>query len=89
MVSVDRNNFVTMEKFEISVSVDHQNQHFEIRDYMHHKGGKCKYEVFKQGQFIGSFEPDHHKILHICQNPGIVAEHVLNLICDQLERYHI
>ncbi|WP_214071743.1 hypothetical protein [Mucilaginibacter sp. dw_454] len=78
-----------MEKFEISVVVDHENQHFEVRDYMHHEDDKCKYEVFKDGQFIGSFEPDHHKILHVCQNPGVVSENVLNLIAEQLEGYHI
>ncbi|GAA4104287.1 hypothetical protein [Mucilaginibacter panaciglaebae] len=78
-----------MEKFEISVAVGKENQHFEIRDYMHHEGDKCKYEVFKEGQFIGSFEPDNHKVLHICQNPGVVSENILNLICDQLEGYHI
>lgn len=78
-----------MEKFEISVAVDNENQHFEIRDYMHHEEDKCKYEVFKDGQFIGSLEPDNHKVLHICQNPGVVTENVLYLICDQLERDHI
>lgn len=78
-----------MEKFEISVAIGDENQHFEIRDYMHHDETHCKYEVFKQGLFIGSFEPDHHKILHICQNPGVVSEEVLNLICEQLEGYHI
>ncbi|HEY9532936.1 MAG TPA: hypothetical protein VIQ77_00290 [Mucilaginibacter sp.] len=78
-----------MEKFEISVAIGTENQHFEIRDYMHHEDDKCKYEVFKEGKFIGSFEPDNHKILHICQNPGIVPEEVLNLICDQLESYRI
>jgi hypothetical protein len=56
---------------------------------MHHDETHCKYEVFKDGQFVGSFEPDHHKILHICQNPGVVPEAVLHLICDQLESYHI
>jgi len=78
-----------MEKFEISVKVNNENQHFEIRDYMHHEDDKCKYEVFKSGQFVGSFEPDNHKVLHLCQNPGMISEKVLNLICDQLERYHI
>jgi hypothetical protein len=78
-----------MENFEISVAVDNENQHFVVRDYMHHDETHCKYEVFKDGHFVGSFEPDHHKILHICQNPGVVPEAVLHLICDQLESYHI
>lgn len=78
-----------MENFQISVTVGNENQHFEIRDYMHHDKAHCKYEAYRDGVFIGGIEPDHHKILHICQNPGVVSEEVLNLICDQLERYHI
>ncbi len=78
-----------MEKFEISVTVDNENQHFEVRDYMHHEGEKCKYEIFKDQQFIGSFEPDNHKILHICKNPGLVPENTLHLIAEQLEGYNI
>ncbi|MCC8423727.1 hypothetical protein [Mucilaginibacter sp. UR6-11] len=78
-----------MEKFEISVTVDNENQHFEIRDYMHHEGEQCKYEVFKDNLFIGSFEPDNHKILHVCKNPGIVPEDVLHQIAEQLEGYNI
>jgi hypothetical protein len=78
-----------MEKFEISVSTDSTTEHFEVRDYMHHDGEQCKYEIFKGGQFIGSFEPDNHKFLHICKNPGIVPEQTLYLIADQLESFHI
>jgi len=78
-----------MEKFEISVTSNHINHHFEVRDYMHHSGEQCKYEILKDGQFIGSFEPDGHKGLHICKNPGIVDEELLHLIADQLERYNL
>jgi hypothetical protein len=78
-----------MEKFEISIAIDNANQHFEVRDYMHHEGEQCKYEIFKDGQFIGSLEPDNHKILHICKNPGIVPEDTLHLVADELEKYHI
>lgn len=78
-----------MEKFEISVTINNKNQHFEVRDYMHHKEDQCKYEVYNDGQFIGSFEPDAHKILHICKNPNVVNESLLHLIADELERYHI
>lgn len=78
-----------MEKFEISVTLDDQNYHLEVRDYMHHEGDQCKYEVFNNGQFIGSFEPDGHKVLHICKNPGVVDEALLHQVADQLEGYHI
>jgi hypothetical protein len=78
-----------MEKFEISVTVANENQHFEVLDYMHHDGNQCKYEIFKDGSFIGSLEPDAHHVLHICKNPGMVSEDVLHRIAEQLESYHI
>jgi hypothetical protein len=78
-----------MEKFEISVPINNQNQHFEIRDYMHHAGDQCKFEIYQDGQFIGSLEPDTHKVLHVCKNPGVVPGETLHLIADQLERYNI
>lgn len=78
-----------MEKFEISVLVNSKNQHFEIRDYMHHDGEQCKYEIFMEGQFIGGLEPREHKILHICKDPGVVPESTLHLIADELEKYNI
>ncbi|MDB4924016.1 hypothetical protein [Mucilaginibacter sp.] len=78
-----------MEKFEISVTDNNENLHFEVFDYMHHDGENCKYEVFKNGQFVGSFEPDGHKILHICKNPGVIKKSMLHLIADQLESYNI
>ncbi len=78
-----------MEKFEISVTHGEANYHLEVRDYMHHDGDQCKYEVFDNGQFIGSFEPDGHKVLHICKNPGVVDEALLHQVADQLEGYHI
>lgn len=74
-----------MEKFEISVSQNGEHYHFEIRDYMHHKEDQCKYEVYREGQFIASFEPGSHRILNICKNPGIVPEDILHLIADRLE----
>jgi hypothetical protein len=78
-----------MEKFEISVTGNGENHHFEVRDYMHHEGDKCKYEIYKDGQFVGSFEPDGHKILHICKDPGVVPQSMLHLIAEQLETYNI
>ena len=78
-----------MEKFVISVSWNNENNHFEVLDYMHHEGEKCKYEVFQQGKFIGSFEPDGHHGLDICKNPGIVDASLLHEIAEALESYHI
>lgn len=78
-----------MEKFEISVTQKGQQHHFEIRDYMHHKEDQCKYEVYRDGQFIASFEPGSHRMLNICKDPGVVPEDLLYLIAEQLESYHI
>ena len=78
-----------MELFEISVSSNNQNHHFEIRDYMHHDGVQCKYEVYKNGIFVASFEPGPHKHLQLCKNAGIEQEDLLDQIADQLETYNI
>lgn len=78
-----------MEKFEISVTSNDQNYHLEVRDYMHHADGQCKFEVYKDGVFAGSFEPDGHRGLHICKNPGVVDEEVLYLVAERLEADHI
>ncbi|HEY0245594.1 MAG TPA: hypothetical protein VGC01_08535 [Mucilaginibacter sp.] len=78
-----------MEKFEISVTSNNENHHFEVYDYMHHDEEKCKYEVYKNGEFVVSFEPGPHKILHICKNPGVIEEEMLYLIADQLETYNL
>ena len=78
-----------MEKFEISVTSNNQNHHFEVLDYMHHDGEQCKYEIFKSGVFVGSLEPGTHKHLNICKNPGIISEYLLHLVADQLESYNL
>nr|WP_294794634.1 hypothetical protein [uncultured Mucilaginibacter sp.] len=78
-----------MEKFEISIKTSKGPRHFEIKDYMHHNGESCKYEVFENGQFIGSFEPDVHRHLHICKDAGVLESDILHSIAEQLERYNI
>lgn len=78
-----------MEKFEISVSYNNQNHHFEVKDYMHHEGDQCKFEVFKNDQFIAGFEPGPHKHLSVCKDTGLVTEEVLNLIADRIEASHL
>jgi hypothetical protein len=77
-----------MEKFELSVNWKKENYHFEVRDYMHHDGEQCKYEIFQNGQFIGGLEP-HHKILQVCKNPGVVKDELLHVIAEQLEGYNL
>ncbi len=78
-----------MEEFEISVTWNNIIYHFGVKDYMHHEGEQCKFEIYDQGKFIGSLEPGAHKILHICKNPGLVPTALLDEVADQLERYNL
>lgn len=78
-----------MEKFEISIKIANVLQHFEVKDYMHHDGELCKYEIYKDGEFIASFEPDTHRELHVCRDAGVLSTDVLFKIADELERYNI
>lgn len=78
-----------MELFEISVTYNNEPHHFEVRDYMHHDGENCKFEVFRKGLFVVSFEPGPHKHLHICKNGGVEKEELLNLIADEIETYNL
>ena len=76
-----------MEKFEISVAYKNENHHFEVKDYMHHEGDQCKFEVFKNDEFIAGFEPGNgpHKHLNICKDAGVLKEEILHLIADRIE----
>jgi hypothetical protein len=78
-----------MEVFEISVSYKNENHHFEVRDYMQHEGEQCKFEVYKQGVFVASFEPGPHKHLHLCKNAEVEEEELLDLMAKQIESYNI
>ena len=80
-----------MELFEISVDYQGEHKHFEVRDYMHHEGDQCKFEIYKEGKFIAGFEPGPapHRHLNICKNAGVEKEELLNIIADQLEGYNL
>ena len=77
-----------MELFEISVTYNNEPHHFEVRDYMHHDGEQCKFEVYRKGVFLVSLKP-LHRHLHICTDPGIEEETLLNLIADEIEKYNL
>ncbi|MCJ8209157.1 hypothetical protein MUY27_05520 [Mucilaginibacter sp. RS28] len=74
-----------MERFEITVVRDKEIMRFQVADYLHQEGEHCKFEVYNNGDFIASFQPDAHQFLHVCKNPGKLDEEVLHLIADQLE----
>jgi hypothetical protein len=78
-----------MELFKISVKKDDETLAFEVADFMHHEGEQCKFEVYQQGQMVAGFEPDSHKFLRICKNPGNVDEETLHLIADKIEALNL
>ena len=78
-----------MEKFTISISKDQEIHHFEVIDYPHHEGERCKFEVFQNGKYVAGFEPDAHEYLRICKNTGNLDNEVLYLLADQIEAYHL
>ena len=74
-----------MEKFTIVIPHDNEVLNFQVADYLHHVEDHCKFEVFQDGEFVASFEPDSHKLLHLCKNTGLLQEELLYLIADKLE----
>jgi len=77
-----------MGNYSISISLDKAVHHFEIGEYLHHSGERCKVKVFQEGKLVASFEPDAYNYLHVCQNPGRLEEALLHLLADQIERHH-
>lgn len=77
-----------MENYPITISKDKAVHHFEVGEYAHHDGERCKFRVFENGEFVASFQPDKHQFLHICQNPAGLNEEILHLLADQIEAHH-
>ena len=78
-----------MELFKIAVNKDDETLEFEVADFIHHEGEKCKFEVYQSGQMVAGFEPDSHHFLHVCKNPGNIDEGVLHLIADKIEALNL
>ena len=74
-----------MDNYTITISHDKEIHHFQVGEYPHHDDQRCKYRVFENGRYVASFEPDAHNFLHICQNPGEIAEELLHELADQIE----
>ena len=78
-----------MDRFEIEVIKDNDLVTFEVLDFAHHEEElSCKFEIFRNGRLVASFEPDSRGFLHICKNVGEVDEETLHLIADKLENMH-
>jgi hypothetical protein len=77
-----------MENYPITISKDKVVHHFEVGEYAHHDGDRCKFRVYENGEYVASFTPDDQDFLNICQNPGGVEEEILHLLADQIEAHH-
>jgi hypothetical protein len=77
-----------MDNYPISISVDKQIYHFEVGEYLHNDGERCKVKAFQEGKFVASFEVDDHQYLHVCHNPGQLDEQLLHMLADQIEAHH-
>jgi hypothetical protein len=77
-----------MENYPITISLDKEVHHFEVGEYVHHDGERCKFRVFEDGEFVASFQPDEQDFLHICQNPAGINEEILHLLADKIEAHH-
>ncbi len=78
-----------MEKFSIEILSNDGPLNFDVLDYAYGDDNRCKFEVFENHQFIASFEPDSHGMLHICKNTGKLENPVLHLIADKIESYNL
>ncbi|WP_374949203.1 hypothetical protein [Mucilaginibacter sp.] len=76
-----------MERFDIRIKKGKEELEFEVKEYLHHDGEKCKFEVFKDHELVVSFNPDPHENLSVCQNPGNLDKQLVHLIADKLEPY--
>ncbi|QQL49211.1 hypothetical protein [Mucilaginibacter ginkgonis] len=74
-----------MERFNITITHKKQVLDFEVADYLHHTDEHCKFEIYANGEFVASLEPDRHKHLYVCKDAGIVKPEILNLLADKLE----
>jgi hypothetical protein len=74
--------------FEISIGHGKDLKTFEVKDYAHHEGDQCKFEVFSSGKLVLSLEPDG-RFLRTCQNPGGLDEDIIHAIMDNIEALHL
>lgn len=76
-----------MERFPIKVTRDSEEYVFEVVDYVHHSGDRCKFEVFIHGELVASFEPDRNDHLQVCRNAGELDDELLHLVADEIETF--
>ncbi len=78
-----------MSSLIINIQSHNKKEVFEIKDYVHDENHRCKFEVFKEGEFVASFEPGRHGHLYVCKNTGKIDNEVLHSITAKLESYNL
>ena len=73
----------------ISVTLDNVTYRFEVDEYPHHDGSRCKFNVYYHGKLVATFAPDRHQILQLCKNYGNMREPILHLVADQIEALYV
>ncbi|HEX3386292.1 MAG TPA: hypothetical protein VHS53_13925 [Mucilaginibacter sp.] len=76
-----------MESLQVKIERDGEVYRFEVEDYVHHTGDRCKFEVYLNGEIAASFEPDPQEHLYVCKNPGKLDAELLHLLADEIEAY--
>ncbi|TCD08392.1 hypothetical protein EZ449_12790 [Pedobacter frigidisoli] len=77
-----------MENYTISLRIEESERHFEIGEYMHHDGERCRFKVFENKSLVASFDPDKHQILQVCTNPAKLDMEILDLLAEAIEEHH-
>ena len=75
-----------MERYTINITKDKEAYNFEVADFPHHTHQRCRFEVYRDGEFVAGFEPDDHEYLRLCKNTGMVDEQILYVLADELEK---
>jgi len=81
----------TMETFSLTIGHEPDVEIFEVKDYAHDTDDechRCKFEVFRDGTFVLSLQPDD-KFLRTCADPGIIDDAIIHQIIAKIEAKHL
>lgn len=76
-----------METYTVTIT-SKQQHHFQVTQYPHHASGGCQYQIYQDGDFVASLEPDRDGFLHVCKNPANIDLEILHLLAEQIESHH-
>lgn len=69
----------------INITVNKEEHHFSVIDYLHHDNDRCKYKVFESGKLVVTFEPGPDRVLEVCRNPGNLPDTLVHVLADRIE----